>query len=93
MRDTTKTVTFKSSFRLKGLDGEYPAGTYEVQTSEERVSTVLFEAWRRTNTQLRIPALERDFGQTQYVTIHPGELDDALMQDRGEPIPRRQQVV
>jgi hypothetical protein len=93
MRDTIKTVTFDASFTLRGLDGVQPAGTYEVLTTEKRVDTMLFDAWRRTNTQLRVPSLARDVGQVQYVTIQPGDLDDALMADRGERLPRRQNFI
>lgn len=83
MRDQIKTVLFHNSFHLKGLDGEQPAGTYDVVTTEELIPSLWFEAWRRTETQIRIPSRERNFGQTQSVTIQPQELEDALLSDRG----------
>ncbi len=34
-RTTTKSVTFARPFRLAGLEEEFPAGQYDVETDEE----------------------------------------------------------
>jgi hypothetical protein len=83
MRSSRKTVNFVNSFTLKGLGGTQPAGDYVIVTDEERISTVLFEAWRRTSTQIRLPSLARDTGIEQYVTVDAAELEAALLSDSG----------
>ena len=70
MRDQIKTVLFHNSFHLKGLDGEQPAGTYDVVTTEELIPSLWFEAWRRTETQIRIPSRGAEF-RPDPVRDHP----------------------
>ncbi len=55
MRSTRKTVTFHRPFRIPGVDGEQPAGEYEVTTDEEQVPGISFVAWRRVGTSMRFP--------------------------------------
>jgi hypothetical protein len=85
MRSSNKTVSFSKPFTLKGLDGPQPAGDYVVVTAEQRVATTLFEAWRRVDTQIRLPSLQGYAGVEQYTSIAPGELEDALRSDRSSP--------
>lgn len=81
MRSTRKTVSLAKAFTLRGVGEELPPGTYEIVTDEEEIPALLFTAWRRVQTQLRIPSLELFKGLEQYVVIDPHELDDALMTD------------
>lgn len=85
MRSNRKTVNFTKPFKLKGLDGPQPAGDYVIVTDETRIDTTLFEAWRRTGTQIRTPALTLDQGIEQYTSIDPGDLEDALRSDGSMP--------
>jgi hypothetical protein len=83
MRSTRKTISFEKPFTLKGLDTEQPAGEYVIVTDEEKITTTMFEAWRRTSTQIRLPSLARDTGLEQYITVSATELDAALLADAG----------
>ena len=85
MRTSTKTVTFVQPFVLGGLDGVQPAGTYVVETDEERLPTVSLTAYRRSATWLRLPrrrdGAESPAGFSQTAAIDPAELDLALGRD------------
>jgi hypothetical protein len=54
-RITRTMVTFRRPFALSGL-GALPAGTYELETVEEPLPTLMTEGFRRVSTQLRLPA-------------------------------------
>ena len=47
------TVTFQSPFTLPGLDRHYPAGSYRVNTDEERLD-VSFAAFRHVATVIML---------------------------------------
>lgn len=81
MRTTCKTVTFEKPFSIKGVDGVQPSGTYNVVTEEEEIPGILFTAWRRVETTLRLPALDRNTGDEQVVAINPQDLAAALSRD------------
>jgi len=80
-RTSSKQVTFRRPFWLSGLDSRQPAGTYIVDTEEERVEDLSFLAWRRVATNLRVAR----GSTTEYVPIDPGELNDALARDTEQP--------
>ncbi|MBI2718230.1 MAG: hypothetical protein HY245_13610 [Rhizobiales bacterium] len=81
MRTSRKTVTFDKPFKFAGLDGPQPAGAYIVVTEEEPIPGLSFESWRRVKTSLRLPAIGRDTGWEQAITINPQDLADALTKD------------
>jgi len=87
MRVNRKTVTFERPFRFSGLDAEQPAGTYLVVTEEEQIPGLSFEAWRRVETSLRLPCLEKKTGMEQVVVINPHDLEVALAVDLCRPAP------
>jgi hypothetical protein len=76
-RTSSKQVTFRRPFWLSGLDSRQPAGTYTVDTEEERVEELSFLAWRRVATNMRVAR----GGTTEYIPIDPSELNDALARD------------
>ena len=78
-RTGTKVVTFRRRFRLAGLDDELPAGTYTVETHEERLD-LSFEAYRRLATWIRVP-LGSPMGSSQSIPIDPADLEAALARD------------
>jgi hypothetical protein len=86
MRSTHKTATFRRAFTLAGVDGEQPPGTYVVVTDEEEIAGVLFTAWRRVETSMRLPAVDVDTGQIQVVQINPNDLAEALAKDDPDPV-------
>ena len=81
-RTTRATVDFRHPFRIAGVEGEHPAGTYHVETIEEPIGGLSFLAYRRVSTTIVLP-LPR-FGQSsrQMVTIEPQDLDSAQARDR-----------
>jgi len=83
MRTESKDVVFVRPFILDGMDAVQPAGTYTVQTEEERLDTLSFPAWRRVSTVLRLARA----GQTEYLPVDPGQLHEALMRDGAQQDP------
>jgi len=83
---TTRTshsqVTFRRPFRLEGMDAPAPAGSYEMAIEEEQLDTQTIEAWRQTAVILQV----KTAGVTEYVTIDPQELRDALLRDADQAI-------
>lgn len=76
-RTSSRQVTFRRPFWISGLDSRQSAGTYTVDTEEELVETLSFQAWKRVATIVR---LSRG-GTTEYRRVDAGELDDALARD------------
>ena len=80
-RITHTTVTFRHPFELAGVDGQQPAGTYDVETTEEPIGGLSFLAYRRVSTTIVLAS--RQFGLTsrQVVTIEPPDLHAAMQRD------------
>jgi hypothetical protein len=82
VRTTTKSVTFRRPFFLKGADGFQPAGTYVVETEEEAFPGLSFLAYRRLSTTM---ILSNRYGGSvvrQVVTIDPADLEAAQARDQ-----------
>lgn len=77
-RTKTRTVHFDAPFTLKGLDGPYPAGDYQVQDDEEQITGISWLAYRRVATLIEVVAGKK----TSQIDIDPSELDAALEMDR-----------
>ncbi|MET1027808.1 MAG: hypothetical protein ABWY00_11610 [Dongiaceae bacterium] len=84
IRTTSKVVTFSHPFSLDGLDDMQPAGSYEVETDEELMEDVSFLGYRRIATLIHLRAQHDRPGVTQTMVIDPGDLERALITDRGE---------
>jgi hypothetical protein len=65
---------------LDGFGCEQPAGSYIVDTEEELLDTVLFQAWKRASTIIRLGVP----GRVQDVPIDPEQLNNALLRDRAQ---------
>jgi hypothetical protein len=80
-RSLHSTVVFRHPFVLKGLDGVQPAGTYDIETEEELLEGLSFEAYRRVSTTMtrRQPATG---ALLQAQVVDPAELDRAIAADR-----------
>jgi len=78
---TTRTrreqVEFCRPFVLTGVADLQPAGSYTVDTEEELLETLTVPAWRRTATVIQLTR----GGATEYQTVDPTELHEALMRD------------
>lgn len=84
-RTSERTVTFKGPFRLAGLDEVLPAGDYTVETREERIEGLSYNAYRRTATVLRLPAASGPAYLTRALNVEPEELDAAMAHDPARP--------
>ena len=80
IRSRRETVTFKHSFRIRGIARELPAGRYEVVTDEEMVDGLSFAAWRRVATLITVPS-EAVQGATEVRSIASVDLADAQRTD------------
>jgi hypothetical protein len=79
IRSTTKTVTFRQAFYLKGVDRLLPGADYRVVTDEELIEGLSFPAYRRVSTVIFVPS---ETGcAVEMVTIDPLELQAAQDQD------------
>ena len=78
----SRTVTFARPFILDEVDGELPAGPYEVETEEETIDGVSFLAYRRLSTHI---IARPDSGAAQMWAIHPDGLASALARDKTPP--------
>lgn len=76
-RSTSSQITFRRPFRLNGVDGLQPAGSYTLTVEEERLDTLLVDAWRRTATTLYVP----QGGAIDHAAINMEELQAALARD------------
>ena len=89
MRATRKSVTFKNSFFLPGVDGTQPKGTYAVVTEgvysvigdEDEAMGISSMAWRQLATWLQLPSLDTAAGHERLINISSEDLAAALEND------------
>jgi hypothetical protein len=72
---SSKVVTFTRPFRLSSMNYRLPAGSYTVETDEER------SAYRPRGTFIRIPLPFGAAGASSHIMIDPAELEAALARD------------
>lgn len=80
IRTSTKTVTFARPFVLRGIEERQPAGTYEVETNEELLQT-LIPSYRTLSTLIRLPARLGSAALNQVVDVDSAEMIAALARD------------
>lgn len=80
-RTSTKTVTFKQPFTLRGLDRAFPAGDYTVETDEELIQGLSFPVYRRVLSQIHLRTVPEHPGCSQVLKIDQHDLDDALARE------------
>ena len=85
MRTSSKTVTFRRPFRLKGVDRMLPPADYRVVTDEELIEGVSFAACRRIATMIFVPAPSGS--AVEMATLDPLDLEAALEHDARIPAP------
>lgn len=81
-RTITTTVTFTQPVVLGDLDEVLPPGTYDVETDEELLEGLSFDAYRRVLTLIHLPAQPGRRGSSRTLTIDPKVLDAALERDQ-----------
>jgi hypothetical protein len=82
VRTTTKSVTFRRPFSLKGADGFQPAGTYVAETEEKAIPSLSFLVYRRLSTTMILPTRYGGAVVRQMVTIDPADLEAAQTRDQ-----------
>lgn len=80
-RTNTTKITFAHAFTFNGAHGQIPAGTYDVETTDEQIDGLSFVAYRRTGTSIRLPNETANHHSWQIVEIDPADLDRALARD------------
>jgi hypothetical protein len=80
-RTTHSTVTFAHPFSLRGIDGPRPAGTYAVETDEELVMGLTFDAYRQTVTYLFLSGGSGEPNVSEVFQIDREDLRRALADD------------
>ena len=76
LRTSSRTVTFRRPFSLKGVAGPLPAGTYAVETDEELIEQLSFTAYQRVATSIRVPT-GTSGGSYQVFRVDPADLQEA----------------
>ena len=78
-----KSVTFAHPFSLDGIEGTYPAGTYDIAETHEQVEGLAFIGYRRTRTTIELPGTNVALISRQVVEMDPEDLAAALARDAG----------
>ena len=81
-RTTHSHVTFRRPFQFAGMDGLAPAGRYKISLEEEQLDSLTVEAWRQTSVTLQVDLA----GGTEYLSLDPMDLRDALLRDSTDNI-------
>lgn len=79
---TKKSVTFTHPFQLGDFDEILPPGSYDVETDQELIEGLSFQAYRRVLTVIYLPARSGDPSLTRALTIDPEDLDAAIRLDQ-----------
>ncbi len=80
-RTTSRTVRFERPFTLKGVEGQQPPGTYEIEIDEELLPGLSFPVYRRVEARITIPFEAMGASGHQVVPVTLEELDAALALD------------
>lgn len=81
-RIISKTVTFTKSFTLGDYDKVLPPGDYVVDTEEDQIEGLSFDAYHRSSTIIYLPGAQKNTQLKNALTIRPEDLDTALLRDR-----------
>jgi hypothetical protein len=84
IRSRRETVTFKHTFRIRGVDRLLPAGAYEVITDEEMIEGLSFAAFRRIATMIVVHVAARRLAM-EMIQIGSVDLSDAQRIDASTP--------
>ena len=77
-RIVRETITFQKAFCIGGE--QFPAGTYEVETTEQLLEGTSITGWRRTATTIT-PQLGST-ARRQVTDVDPAALDKAIDLDK-----------
>jgi hypothetical protein len=77
-RTARHSITFTQPFTVPGIEREQPPGTYVIETEEELIEGLSFDAYRRTSTRIRLAADPRRPGVEEVVEVNAPEILAAL---------------
>ena len=80
-RSRRETVTFRHPFRIKGIERQLQAGTYEVVTDEELIEGLSFPSFRRIATMIMVPGAPAHRSSIEMISINSADLADAQQAD------------
>jgi hypothetical protein len=80
-RTICSTVTFVHPFTVRGVEGVRQAGTYAVETDEELILGLNFDAFRRGTTFLFLPGGTGGSIVNEVVNVAQSDLQEALAND------------
>lgn len=80
-RISKRLVKFSTAFSIRGVDGEWPAGSYTIVTEEEPIAAISLSGFRRIATTMVSYPPKGTRGATQYIDVEPQDLENALAQD------------
>ena len=81
-RTRRETVTFDGTFYVEGTESKHPAGTYTVETQEERIEGLSFLAYRRVSTSIVLPLMGSGRESYQLARIDPKVVRSARVNSR-----------
>lgn len=84
IRSRREAITFKHSFRIRGIDRLLPAGTYTIITDEESIGGLSFNAFRRIATMILVPGAS-SASVLEMFSIGSVDLADAQRIDASTP--------
>ena len=84
-RTVRDTIVFRRPFVLSGFDEPLPAGSYTVETFEELIEGLSFNAYRRVETLLHLTPPPGQANLLQVVVIDPIDLEEARHRDENRP--------
>jgi hypothetical protein len=76
-RSRREHIIFKHSFRIRGIERELAAGTYEVVTDDEMIEGLSFPCFRRVATMIMVPAAAPHGASIEMISISPLDLSHA----------------
>ena len=90
-RTQRRTVEFRRSFLLKGVDRILPAGKYDIVSDEELIEGLSFPVYRRVSTFMLVPSVSQ-VSAVEMVVVDPRDLQaaqdrDAVHRHRRSPTP------
>lgn len=81
-RTTTMTVSFDNPFTIGESYRVFPPGDYVVETDEELLLGLSFQAYRRTAHRLHVPVDPAQPTRQHTLIVQPSDLDLALRKDK-----------
>lgn len=82
IRTSSKPITFRRPFTVRGFDETFPAGAYILETDEEQLEGISFVAYRRIASLLHLPGKRGSAVTGRMLPVEPRDIDAALRRDQ-----------